>query len=307
MRESRHQKRWTAAAAMLTCLLVLAFATTIPVRADETPTPTPAASPTSAVEPTPTPAATPDPAATPTPNADPTPAPTPTADPTPAPIPTGSPAPPSIACDSGWVDAEETYVHVGGPVRVPITGFPANTPVTMLLGSVYDFGLPQIGAGMTNAHGATTVTGVIPVDAPSGEQTVTIKASDECWAEAFIVVSLSPIGITVDDKTVTQGQSVTVRAGGFQPNYHVVITLDTFPTQGECWPHPCRVLAVVGTSSIGSMVASVEIPRDIKVGRHSLWVSGFFADGMREDSLGVEIMVVGATGTLPPTDTAPSE
>jgi hypothetical protein len=121
-------------------------------------------------------------------------------------------------------------------------------------------------------------------------------------ADAPFAVVPSFRSITIDDHTVIPGQRVTLKAGGFMGNGHVVVSIDTFPTQGECWPHPCRFLATATTSAIGSVVIRVEIPRDTTPGAHSLWVSGYMAGGEVEDSLGVDITVVG--GTLPPTDTA---
>ena len=296
MRQSRQNSSWVAAVA-ITSVLAFAMATTTPVRADETPSPTPTATPNQPVTPTPT--ATPEPTLAPTP--------TPTSVPEPTTTPS-LPEPPSIVCESGWVNAETTYVHVGGPVRVPISGFPPNVAVTMFVGSIFDIGVgqPEIGTGMTDGHGAAMVTGIVPTDARAGEQSVTVKASDDCWAEAFVVISLSPLGITIDEETVMPGQRVTVRAGGFLPKGHVVITIDTFPTQGECWPRPCRVLGMASTSSTGSVVTHVRIPRDTTPGPHSVWVSGYLADGMREDSFGVDILV-GPGATLPPTDTVLAE
>ena len=63
---------------------------------------------------------------------------------------------------------------------------------------------------------------------------------------------------------------------------------------------------MASTSSTGSVVTHVRIPRDTTPGPHSVWVSGYLADGMREDSFGVDILV-GPGATLPPTDTVLAE
>jgi hypothetical protein len=289
MRQSRRHNRWAVCAAGVVALTVLALATSTPARAEETPTPTLTATST----PTSAPTATPDPTAGPT------------ATPTSAPEPTTTPSPTEspVVCEPTFLEADPFFVQTGGRVRVSISGFPPNIRVLMFFGSIWDIGQPQIGTGVTDSHGAAIVTGVIPTDAPAGEGHVTVKASDECFAEAYMLISRSRWGVTVDEDTVMPGQRVTLMAGGFIEQGRVNATIDTYPTQGECWPHPCRYLGWGRASSVGSVVIPVRIPRDTSPGPHSLWVSGFLSDGMREDSFGVEITVVGATGTLPPTDT----
>jgi hypothetical protein len=110
----------------------------------------------------------------------------------------------------------------------------------------------------------------------------------------------------VDDETVRPGQVVTVRAGGFQPRTTVFITIDTHPTQGECWPRPCRQLGGFhGTSAVGSVVIRVRIPSDVAPGVHGLFTNGYSPSGEIYDlTVGTQITVVGPSGTLPPTDTA---
>jgi hypothetical protein len=289
MCQGRRHKRWAVSAASVALLTILALATSTPARAEETPTPTPTATST----PTSAPTATPDP------TADPTATPTSTPDPTTTPSPTAMP----IVCDPSFVEADPFLVQTGGRVRVSISGYPPNTAVTMHLGSIWDFDQLEIGTGVTDSHGAAIVSGVIPTDAPTGEGHVTVKASDECFSEAYMLISRSRWGVTVDDDTVVPGQRVTLTAGGFIEQGRVNVTIDTYPTQGECWPHPCRYLGSGTASSLQSVAIPVRIPRDTSPGPHFLWVTGFFTDGTTEDSFGVEIAVAGASGTLPPTDT----
>jgi hypothetical protein len=48
----------------------------------------------------------------------------------------------------------------------------------------------------------------------------------------------------------------------------------------------------------------LRIPGDVKPGTHHLYATGYSPDGISDFTVGVEIRVAGATGTLPPTDTA---
>ncbi len=187
-------------------------------------------------------------------------------------------------------------------MRVRFVGFAPNADVTLLLMDWSADVTVEIGSGTADAQGSGVVQGVIPADAPIGETQLDV-VSGECIANAYVVVLGSPEQVTVDDDTVIPGQRVTLRAGGFTVNGHVLVSIDTYPTQGECWPRPCRFLGTARTSAVGSVVVHVRIPRDTAPGAHSLWVSGYMAGGDREDSLGVDIMV-GPGVTLPPTDTA---
>lgn len=226
------------------------------------------------------------------------PLPTPSAAPTAAPSPSASAG---IVCEFPIAEADPIDVVGGGPVRVLVRGFEPNTAVTLWFGSRSDVGArPPIGAGTTDGDGAGVVIGVIPADAHSGEAQVTVIASDACWAHAFIIVALSPRAISIDDATVLAGQRVTVRAGGFLPNATLLLSIDSGPTQGMCFPKPCHYLGEARASELGSAVFRVRIPRDTSAGAHRLWVSGYSPDGLSEFSLGVDITVVGAD--LPQTD-----
>ena len=155
-------------------------------------------------------------------------------------------------------------------MRVPITGFPPNTPVTMWFGSVFDIVGPPMGAGTTDDQGAGLVAGVIPEDAPEGETDVTVFASEACFVFAFVIVSLSPLGVSIDDDAVVAGQLVTLTAGGFLARTPVIVTFDSAITQGECYPVQCRVLRSVRASAVGSAVIRTRIPRDASLGPHQL-------------------------------------
>ncbi len=186
-------------------------------------------------------------------------------------------------------------------MRVPITGFPPNAPVAMYFGTVFEIVGPPIGASTTDDQGAAVVAGVIPDDAPEGETDVTVWASEECFVFAFVIVSLSPLGVRIDDDDVLAGQPVTLTAGGFLARSPVIVTFDSAMTQGECYPVQCRVLRSVRASAVGSAVIRLRIPRDASPGPHQLWVNGASADGLSEFSMRVDIRVVGGS-TLPPTD-----
>jgi hypothetical protein len=261
MRDDRRWRQWTAAAAGLAVLCVLALASSSPVTGAATPTPT--------------------------------------STPTATPSPTETPSPTQTPCQEAFaqVDGGDLVVR-GDIVRVRFVGFAPNAGVTLMVLSA-DVTV-QIGAGTADAQGRGVVQGVIPAETPIGVTQLDV-VSDQCIANAYVVILGSPEQVTIDDDTVIPGQRVTLRAGGFMENGHVVVSIDTFPTQGECWPRPCRYLGTGTTSAVGSVVIHVRIPRDTAPGEHSLWVSGYMAGGEREDSLGVDITVVG--GTLPPTDT----
>jgi hypothetical protein len=193
-------------------------------------------------------------------------------------------------------------VVAGGTVQVTISGFSPNAEITLWF-DAFDRGeRTAIGAGTTGDDGTGLVTGIIPADAWLGEADIDVEASDGCWAQAFIEIVLSPRAISIDDVTVRPGQQVTVRAGGFVPKSPILLSIDSAPVQGECWPHPCVWLGEARSTDRGAVVFRVRIPRDTSLGRHTLVVSGDKPDGLSENYLTVEVTVV-AGATLPPTDT----
>ena len=219
MRESRRWRGISTGGAALTLACILAVAGTAQVASQETLAPSP-----------------------PEPSASATPEPTPSLPPSPV-----------IACEFPNANAESSESRRGEQVRFAISEFPPNVEVTLWFGSFYDLGsLPPIGAGRTDDEGAGVVVGVIPSDAPSGENYVTVKASEECWAEAFIVVALSPRAISVDDDIVSPGQLVTISAGGFAPNQPASAFMGGGGVQEEC--PGCIWLGEGRTSPLGSVV-----------------------------------------------------
>ena len=309
MRQSRDQNRWAAAVATLTCLVVLAFATSIPVRADETPTPTATptvrADATATLGPTATPAPAADPKATPAPTSTPTstPGPTQTAAPTETPAPTGTPSPADADCDETFA---QTYPfdHVvrGESARIELTAFEPNAVVAI---SLYQWtGDPtSIGTGQVDAEGHGVLRVLIPRTTPMGDAELQI-ASEHCIAYSRILVLGSSETMTIDDDSVLPGQVVVLTADGFRANRRVGLTIDNHPVQGECYPRQCRLIGQGEADAIGVAVIRLRIPGDIRPGKHRLFATGYSPDDFGSDLTdGVAITVVGATGTLPPTDT----
>jgi hypothetical protein len=193
-------------------------------------------------------------------------------------------------------------------MRVRFEGLVPDAGVTLILeGLAFDLPERLIGTGTAGGDGAGIVEGVIPYDAPIGETQVRVE-SVHCVAWAYLLVIGSPEVMSVDDPTVVPGQVVTVTASGFQPNTPVGLTIDRHPTQGECWPHPCRMLGRGGQASAdGTVVIRVRIPSDVARGVHGLYANGYSPDGMSDLTVGTQITVVGPAGTLPPTDTEPAD
>jgi hypothetical protein len=189
-------------------------------------------------------------------------------------------------------------------VRVRFEGFAPNSAVTLVFGPWEpDVADRPIGSGTTDANGKGVVDGRIPADAPIAETELRVLSSD-CIAYAWTVVIGSPETMSVDDDTVVPGQIVTVTASGFVPHTNVFLTIDTHPSQGECWPHPCRRVGdFAQTSAVGSVVMRVRIPTDVAPGVHGLYANGYTPDSNAYDlTVGTHITVVPAS-TLPPTDT----
>ena len=247
--------------------------------------------------------------ASPTPTATPAPTevPTPTATPAPTEVPTPTPTPSAFTCEESFAftDGPDQIVR-GGTVRVRFEGFAPDLDVTLILeGSPFDLPDRPIGVGTAAGDGTGVVEGEIAHDAPIGETQLRVESVD-AMARAYLLVIGSPEVMSVDDETVVPGQHVTVTASGFQANTMVYLTIDTHPTQGECWPHPCRELGrAARTSADGSVVIPVRIPSDVTPGVHGLYANGYSPDGISDLTVGTQITVV-ATGTLPPTDTAPA-
>jgi hypothetical protein len=219
-----------------------------------------------------------------------------------------TPAPSTFACDIPGVQVHGiNHIVRGDSVQARFDGFAPNSAVTLALGDWEpDVADRVIGDGIADANGTGLVEGVIPADSPIGEDVLRVISGD-CSAFDWLVVIGSPEAMSVDDETVAPGQLVTVTAGGFVPHTSVFLTIDTYPTQGECWPHPCRQIGGFGrTSSVGSVVIRVRIPADVTPGVHGLFTNGYTPDSNIYDlTVGTRIRVVGASGTLPPTDTEP--
>ena len=301
MRERRHNG-WVAGWA-LGCLLVLAFTATSPVRAEATPTPTaaPLATATPTATPTPAPTATPAPTSTPTATPTSTPAPTPTS--TAAPTATPTPAP-QAACQPWATPYPHDHIVRGEWVDVAFHDFDPGGAVTLLLIHPNVVDTTPIGAGHARSDGNGVVRGLVPPSTAIGDAQLQVL-SDLCTAYTSMLVLGSAERMTVDDTTVSPGQLVTIRAGGFLPDTSVGITIDRAPVQGECYPYPCRQIGGGPTDDVGAAMIEVRIPTDVDAGVHHLYASGYSPDSSISDlTVGVEIRVAGATGTLPPTDTA---
>jgi hypothetical protein len=187
-------------------------------------------------------------------------------------------------------------------VRVGYEGYAPGSEVTLVFVDFSDMVERPIGQGTAARDGTGRIAGVVPPDSTIGQAELQI-VSGECWSHVYFVVIGSPETMRVDDATVVPGQRVTVTARGFQPDSRAFITIDTYPTQGECWPHPCRQLGTFAQSSEdGTVVIHIRIPSDVTPGVHGLFATGYSPDGISDYTVGTQITVV-PTGTLPPTDT----
>ena len=265
MRKRRHD-RWVGGAALLTTLVVFGLATTTPVRAEATPTPTnePAATPTAAPTSTPT-----------------------------------------IGCQNPWATAyPDDHIVRGETIRVAFHDLDAEAAVTLLyVAEDADMTTTPIGSGRSDGRGEGVVAGAIPTSAPIGEAELQV-VSDHCLAYTYALVIGSEERMTVDDPTPLPGQVVTVHGGGFGPNSPVGFSIDRYPIQGECYPDPCRFLGGGSADALGVVVKEIRIPSDVRAGTHHLYGTGYSPDGISDYTIGVRIRVAGASETLPPTETA---
>ena len=234
--------------------------------------------------------------------------PTPTAAPTgtvaPTATPTESPAPPAdIDCDATFAEVVgDARVVPGERIRVRFGGFAPGASLTIVW---VDIDLPErsIGTATAASDGSGAADVLVPADAPMREATVQVR-SDLCAAAADIVVLGSADSIDIDDDTPFAGQVVTVTTGGFGPQEAASLSIDDAPTQGECFPRPCRFLAFATTSEAGAVTLRGRIPRDTRRGVHRLWVTSTEIEGISDDYRSIQIRV-GPGATVPPTDTEP--
>jgi hypothetical protein len=295
MRESRRQNGFPAWAG-LAVLLVLAFAATSPARAGAIPTPT--AVPQATATPTATPAPTLTPTSTPAPTS------TPISTPAPTSTPTSTPAQVS-GCQDPWATAHpDDHIVRGEAVQVAFHDFEPSGGVTLLfVAQDAHQTTTTIGTGTADPQGEGVVAGIIPADAPIGEAEMQVVGA-HCIAYTYLLVIGSAEVMTVDDETPIPAQVVTITAGGFATESPIEISIDRYPIQGECYPRACRFIGVGSADELGRVVMHVRIPGDVAGGAHHLYATGYSPDGISDFTVGVEIHVAGATGTLPPTDTA---
>lgn len=238
--------------------------------------------------------------------------PAPTATPTEAVAPTATPATTDTPAPSVEIDCDTTFAKVvgdgrvvpGESIRIRFAGF---GPVESLTIMWVDIELPEqpIGTATAAPDGSGTADVLVPADAPMREATVQVRG-DICDANADIVVLGSPDSIDIDDATPYPGQIVTVTTGGFGPYEGASLSIDTAPTQDECFPRECRFLAFGTTSELGAVTLRGRIPRDIEGGSHRLWVTSTQVEGISDDYRSIDIMV-GPGATVPPTDTEPAD
>lgn len=240
--------------------------------------------------------ATPTPTDTPTETPVPTEAPTPTATPTPAPRA-------EIDCDATIAEVVgDGRVVPGENFQIRFAGFAPGASLTIVW---VDIDLPEqsIGTATASPDGSGIADVVVPADAAIQEASVQVRG-DQCAASADIVVLGSPDSIDIDDATPSPGQVVTVTASGFGPHEVASLSIDSAPTQGECFPRECQFLAFGTTSAAGAVTLRGRIPRDAQRGSHRLWVTSTQIEGISDDYRSIEIFV-GLGATVPPTDTEP--
>jgi hypothetical protein len=189
----------------------------------------------------------------------------------------------------------------GATVRVRFEGFAPNLVVTLAFKDwSREFSERPIGSAKADPDGKGAVQGVLPPDAPIGEAELQVVAADGCYASAYVAILGSEAAIRVDDDTVMLGQLVTITAGGFLPQQTVSAFINGGGVQEEC--PGCHSLAMARTSTDGSVVVRVRIPRDTSLGAHHLGVHGTALDGIGDQYLVVDI-TVSAASSLSPTDT----
>ena len=200
---------------------------------------------------------------------------------------------PAICAAGGdWsVDNPVSLGIPGTPISVRITGFPPTTMVTLRLRSVLgdDVGTP-IGSATTNAQGIAMVSGLIPVDQPFGDTSVSVTVTDVCGAEAGLSVVGSAEAVAIDDETVAPGQNVTITASGYQPGDSIVVILDgdAFALDGTG-----KDLGSAVADKLGQARITVQIPRDTRPGSHCLTANGYSFDGTSDLFQAVSIEVNG--------------
>ena len=222
------------------------------------------------------------------------------------PAPTSTPTPtPVDGCQDPWATAyPHDHVVRGEAVSVAFHDFEPSGGVTLLF-VAQDAAqtTTAIGTGDADAQGEGVVKGVIPAAAPIGEAELQVVGA-HCIAYTYLLVIGSAEAMTVDDEAPVPGQVITISAGGFATESPIEISIDRYPIQGECYPRACRFIGVGSADPVGRVAMHVRIPGDVKPGTHHLYATGYSPDGISDFTVGVEIRVAGATGTLPPTDTA---
>jgi outer membrane protein OmpA-like peptidoglycan-associated protein len=88
-----------------------------------------------------------------------------------------------------------------------------------------------------------------------------------------------PLGVTSDAALILQPDNTSAVSGtGFRPGTNVQVYIYSTP----------RLLGTVSTDANGNFAGTVPIPTDLELGRHTLQVNGFTADGqVRSLSMGV--------------------
>jgi hypothetical protein len=225
------------------------------------------------------------------------------------PAPTETPAPTQTPAPPPQDDCEETFAEVvgdgrvvpGEAIQIRFGGFAPDAALTIVW---VDIDLPerQVGAATADPDGSGTADVLVPADAPPRQADVDVR-SDVCQASAWVIVVGSADSIDIDDDTPVPGQLVTVSTGGFGFHEGASLSIDSAPTQGECFPRDCVFLAFGETSGVGAVSLRGRIPRETSPGRHRLWVTSTDLEGFADDYRSIDITV--RPGTVPPTDTEP--
>ena len=125
--------------------------------------------------------------------------------------------------------------HLGDQISLQGAGFPANDPLTITLGTMAVTPATGPASITTSATGDISATVVIPLNARTGAQNLTLVGSATGTGQqdqATTVLNLQPPAITnalvVMPNPAAVGTALQLQAGGFQPNEPVTFTLKYF-------------------------------------------------------------------------------
>jgi hypothetical protein len=132
-------------------------------------------------------------------------------------------------------NGQASTAHLGDQISLQAAGFPANDPLTITLGGLAVTPATGPVSITTSATGDISATVVIPLNARTGAQNLTLTGGVTGTGQhdqASAVLNLQPPAITntlvVIPNPAAVGTALQLQAGGFQPNEPVTFTLRYF-------------------------------------------------------------------------------